>query len=713
MEDLVENGKVNLSVKGMTCNHCASTVNGIIQQEGGKEIHVDYLMGEASFDLNNPQKMERILKRLGDAGYESKAEQEQSENTQTGLSSIEKKFLFTLPFSLVLMAHMVVPHDWWLNNIWVQFALCLPVFGMGLFHFGKSTWEGIKSKTINMDLLILLGSSSAFFYSFYGAIFHGDSPNIHNFLFFETTSTIISLVLLGYVIEHRAVQKTTTVLRELFKSKPEKAKKLVKNGLNQDLIVVKASDLAADDIVLINAGDRVPADGVIIHGEVQLDEAMLTGESEAIFKKKGDHVFSGSIMVEGSCTVKVEKTGSESTIGQIIDLIKQSRADKPAVQKMADKISSVFVPAIIGIAALTFIINYFFAEAGISEAIIRSVAVLVIACPCAMGLATPTAVSVGLGLAGKIGIIIKKASSFEELNAVQQFIFDKTGTLTEGKLKLVLNELSEGTDQEEVWKILKALEERSSHPIAQAVLNVTEHLSAANLDQIEEVKGKGMQANYNGKVIKFGTSAFTGQSNANADLYLMQGNVLIANFSVSDQLKPEAKASISFIQKLEKSISILSGDNQKKTESVAKELAIKDFHAHKLPNEKLEFIQKAKDKNLVAMIGDGINDSPSLAAAHVGISMGTANALAAESAKIVILGSSLKQVVMLLKISKNVVKTIKQNLFWAFAYNLVAIPLAAMGYLDPMVAALSMAFSDVIVIGNSLRLRLILPKKIH
>jgi len=440
---------------------------------------------------------------------------------------------------------------------------------------------------------------------------------------------------------------------------------------------------------------------------------MLTCESEAIFKKKGDQVFSGSILVEGSCTVKVEKTGSESTIGQIIDLIKQSRADKPAVQKLADKISSVFVPAIIGIAALTFIINYFFAEAEISEAILRSVAVLVIACPCAMGLATPTAVSVGLGLAGKIGIIIKKASSFEELNAVQQFIFDKTGTLTEGKLKLVLNELSEGTDQEEVWKILKALEERSSHPIAQAVLNVTEHLSVADLDQIEEVKGKGMQANYNGKVVKFGTAAFTGKNKPNADLYLTQGDALMANFSVSDQLKPEAKSSISFIQKLGKSISILSGDNQKKTESVANELNVKDFHAHKLPNEKLEFIQKAKNKNIVAMIGDGINDSPSLAAAHVGISMGTANALAAESAKIVILGSSIKQVVMLLKISKNVVKTIKQNLFWAFAYNLVAIPLAAMGYLDPMVAALSMAFSDVIVIGNSLRLRLILPKKIR
>jgi Cu+-exporting ATPase len=458
MEDLVADGKVSLNVKGMTCNHCASTVNGIIKQEGGTDVRVDYLMGEASFDLSNTQKTAQILKRLNAAGYESKTETEDADLSANGLGDIEKKFLITLPFSLVLISHMFVPHDWWINNIWVQLGLCIPVYAVGLFHFGKSTWEGIKSRAINMDVLILIGSSSAFFYSLYGAFTLGNSPEAHNFLFFETTSTIISLVLLGYVIEHRAVQKTTLVLRELFKSKPEKAKKLVQNGLNQDLQVVKASELQPGDIVLVNTGDRLPADGKIIHGDIELDESMLTGESEPVFKKKGADVFSGSILKSGNATIKVEKTGDESTIGQIINLVKTSRADKPSVQKLADRISNVFVPAILIIALSTFLINWLLVDVGVAESVIRSVAVLVIACPCAMGLATPTAVSVGLGLAGKIGIIIKKASSFEELNAVEHFIFDKTGTLTQGDLQLVLNSVNSDFSQEEVWRIIKALE---------------------------------------------------------------------------------------------------------------------------------------------------------------------------------------------------------------------------------------------------------------
>jgi Cu+-exporting ATPase len=713
MEDLVADGKVSLNVKGMTCNHCASTVNGIIKQEGGTDVRVDYLMGEASFDLSNTQKTAQILKRLNAAGYESKTETEDADLSANGLGDIEKKFLITLPFSLVLISHMFVPHDWWINNIWVQLGLCIPVYAVGLFHFGKSTWEGIKSRAINMDVLILIGSSSAFFYSLYGAFTLGNSPEAHNFLFFETTSTIISLVLLGYVIEHRAVQKTTLVLRELFKSKPEKAKKLVQNGLNQDLQVVKASELQPGDIVLVNTGDRLPADGKIIHGDIELDESMLTGESEPVFKKKGADVFSGSILKSGNATIKVEKTGDESTIGQIINLVKTSRADKPSVQKLADRISNVFVPAILIIALSTFLINWLRVDVGVAESVIRSVAVLVIACPCAMGLATPTAVSVGLGLAGKIGIIIKKASSFEELNAVEHFIFDKTGTLTQGDLQLVLNSVNSDFSQEEVWRIIKALEERSTHPIAEAVLSLTEHLNIAVLDQIKEIPGGGMQGLLKSKEVKFGTGKFTLQKDQESDLFLTLDHKVIATFNVTDKLKSDAGKIIASIQKSGNQVSILSGDNERKTKQVAEALHVNNYHAHQLPQQKLDYIGKAKSKLKVAMIGDGINDAPSLSAADVGISMGTANALAAESAKVVILGSSMEQLGNLLKISERVVTTIKQNLFWAFAYNLVAIPLAAMGYLDPMVAALSMAFSDVIVIGNSLRLRFVLPQSIR
>jgi len=608
---------------------------------------------------------------------------------------------------------MFAPHDWWINNIWMQFFLCLPVFFMGLYHFGKSTMESIKSGHINMDILILIGSSSAFFYSIYGAIAYGDSSQVHDFLFFETTSTIITLVLLGYVIEHKAVQRTTLILRDLYKTQPEKAKKLVQNGLNQDLEAVNASSLRKDDIILVNAGDRIPADGIIIHGSLTLDEAMLTGESEHLLKQKGQDVFSGSLIVDGNGTLKVTKTGKESTIGKIIELVKQSRSDKPAVQKLADKISSIFVPTIIIISALTFLINYFLVDSGISDSILRSIAVLVIACPCAMGLATPTAVSVGLGLAAKMGIIVKKASVFEEINAIKTIVFDKTGTLTSGDLQISMNDLDTNYDQEIVWGIIKSLEQRSNHPIAHRILSLTDHISETPLEDIEEIKGRGLKARYNNLEVKFGSADFAAEIDNDADLFLSIDGKIVTSFNVSDELKNDAKETIQFFAKKQISTMILSGDSQKKTASAATLLQIKDFKGGQLPGDKLAELKHLKSNSKVAMIGDGINDSPALALADVGISIGNSNALAVDSAKVVIVGSKLALLQQLFKISDKVVQTIKQNLFWAFAYNLVAIPLAAAGYLDPMLAALSMAFSDVIVIGNSLRLKIMLPSSIR
>ena len=708
----MEEERRNLKVEGMTCNHCASTVLGIIKQEGGGDIHVDYLMGEANFDLKNAQKMDKILKRLESAGYKSNAEGSENQ-LQGSLSDIEKKFLFTLPFSLTLFSHMFAPHDWLINNIWVQFFLCLPVFMMGLYHFGRSTFESIKSGHINMDILILIGSSSAFFYSIYGAITHYGSAEVHDFLFFETTSTIITLVLLGYVIEHKAVQRTTTILRDLYKTQPEKAKKLVQNGLNQDLEVVNASSLVEDDIILVNTGDRIPADGMIIHGTLTLDEAMLTGESEHLQKEKGQEVFSGSLIVDGNGTLKVTKTGKESTIGKIIELVKQSRSDKPSVQKLADKISSIFVPTILILSSLTFIINYTLVDTGMSDAILRSIAVLVIACPCAMGLATPTAVSVGLGLAAKLGIIVKKASVFEEVNAIKTIVFDKTGTLTSGDLQISMNDLADGYDQELVWGIIKSLELRSNHPIAHRFLSLTDHISETPLENIEEVKGRGLKARYKSMNAQFGSAEFTGVSNSDADLFLTLDDKLITSFSVTDELKSDASDTIKFFTKKNLNTTILSGDSHKKTASIAQLLNITDFKGGQLPEDKLAELKHLKERTKVAMVGDGVNDSPALALADVGISIGNSNALAVDSAKVVIVGNKLELLQQLFKISDKVVLTIKQNLFWAFAYNLVAIPLAAAGYLDPMLAALSMAFSDVIVIGNSLRLKMILPNSIR
>lgn len=708
----METNRANLKVQGMTCNHCASTVSGIIKQEGGKEVHVDYLMGEADFEPSSSINMERLISRLKAAGYEATAETTEPE-AKGSMGSIEKKFLFTLPFSLLLFSHMFAPNHWWINNGWVQLTICIPVFVVGFMHFGKSTLEAIKSGNINMDVLILLGSTSAFGYSLYGVLTHGSNDHAHNFLFFETAATIITLVLLGYVIEHRAVQKTTAVLRELHKAKPEKAKKLVQNGLNQDLEVVNAHDLEVDNVILVNTGDRIPADGSIMHGDLSVNEAMLTGEAEQVSKTAGSKVYSGSLVMDGSATIKVTKSATDSTIGKIVELVKQSRSDKPSVQKLADKISSWFVPVIISIAILTLIINFYVAETSLTDAILRSIAVLVIACPCAMGLATPTAVSVGLGLAARLGIIVKKASVFEEINAIEEIVFDKTGTLTTGDLNILLNYIHPDFNQEIIWGIIKSMEQRSSHPIAQQFLKLTTSIEPIALSDIKEIKGKGMMAKYNDRHLRFGSALFCETNNHDSDLYLTHDSEVIASFSVIDEVKPDALETLRFLKSKGLTTHILSGDNERKTTKVAKELEIKNFHFGQLPDQKLAFIKSLKTHSKIGMVGDGINDSPSLAAANVGISMGNANALAADSAKVAILGSKMELLMRLFQISDKVVLTIKQNLFWAFSYNLIAIPLAALGYLNPMVAALSMAFSDVVVIGNSLRLRLILPKHLR
>lgn len=700
----------SLSVEGMTCNHCASTVNGIIQQEGGKDIHVDYLMGEAQFDAISEEKLQRIIERLSAAGYKANSESDTAE-AQSGMSEVEKKFLFTLPFSVLLFSHMFIPHDWWLNNIWVQLALCLPVFAMGLWHFGRSTWEALRSGSINMDLLILVGSSSAFGYSLYGTLVYGASAASHDFLFFETTSTIITLVLLGYVIEHRAVKRTTQVLRMLLKAKPEKAKKLQKSGHNQDLVVVNASDLTTGDVILVNAGDRIPADGKLLHGKLELDESMLTGESKALVKEKNAQIYSGALVLDGNGTIEVTKTGEQSTIGQIITLIKASRADRPEVQKLADRISSWFVPVILGIALITFLVNFFVVDTHLTPSILRSIAVMVIACPCAMGLATPTAVSVGLGLAGKLGIIVKRASVFEELAAIKAIIFDKTGTLTKGKLQVSMSFHASEWSEERIWGLVRALELHSSHPIAKSILVASQNDLATNLQNIEEVKGLGMRATLDAQEVRFGSAKFTALE-SDADLHLTVDGQLIASFQLQDELKTEAPACITQLQKAGMEIHLLSGDSEQKTTPVAQQLHIEHYKSEQLPEQKLKYLKQLQQEKPLAMVGDGINDSPALAAANVGISIGNASALASESARVVIMGSSITSVTQLMKISSRVVSTIRQNLFWAFAYNIVAVPLAAMGYLDPMLAALSMAFSDVVVIGNSLRLRFILPKQV-
>lgn len=699
---------VLLDVKGMTCTHCSKTVSGIIEQEGGTDIHVDFLMGEAEFDLNTADKLEDIRTRIERAGYEASIERRDSEGLERPL--VEKKFLWTLPFSLVLFSHMFLPHDSWINIPLVQLALATPVVIIGLSHFGKNVVESLRVGATTMDVLIVLGSMSAFFYSIYGT-FMVEGHAQHEFLFYETTTTIITLVLLGYVIEHRAVLRTTSELRSLFKLKPEKAKKLVGDGLNQVIEVVKVEELRVDDMVLVNTGDKIPSDGIIAHGEIQVDESMLTGESISISKSKAAQVLGGSVIQDGSATVKITKATHEGTLSQIIKLVKKSRADRPEIQRLADKMSAWFVPTILILSGLTLVINFFILSIPFTDAFLRSIAVLVISCPCAMGLATPTAVSVGLGLAAKAGIVVKRASTLEELNHIVTIAFDKTGTLTEGLSTIQPNWRSSKYDQETILDLVSTIEKHSNHPLSKLLIDPNR--SDVGLEDLKEIKGKGLEAAWEGKKVRLGSALFTNSASELGSIFLTIDGEAIVDFEVSEELKARAKDVVQELKAQSFDLLIMSGDLERKTAKIAEELQISNYHAQMLPEEKLERLRTEKATKNIAMIGDGINDAPSLAEANIGISIGNANALAAEAAEIVLLNSSLSSVPRLFNISKHVVKTIKQNLFWAVAYNVVAIPLAAFGYLDPMLAALSMAFSDVVVIGNSVRLRYTLPQQVN
>lgn len=702
----MSDSSIHMTIEGMTCKHCASTVEGIIEQQGGSQVKVDYLMGEAVFHLSDEKKLVLINKKLKNAGYESTGAKT---NESSSWSTIDKKFAFTLPFSLLLFTHMFFPHDAWINNGYVQLGISLPVFLLGVHHFGKSTISALLTRNINMDILILLGSTSAFAYSLIGLVAFG--PDAHAYFYFETTATIISLVLLGYVIEHRAVKRTTASLRALVSLAPEKAKKLVPSGLNQDLEIVDASTLQPGDQILLNEGDSVPADGTLLHGEIETDQSMLTGESRRLQHKKGDDILSGSLVTSGNATLLVEQASADSTLGRIIALAKESRMDQPRIQRLADKISSVFVPSVLLISLAFFAVNFWILGIETGEAVMRSIAVLVISCPCAMGLATPTAVSVGLGLASKLGIIIKRASTLETLKSTAFILMDKTGTLTTNQIELDITVHSSKFARNEIIAIAKALEQHSNHPIADAVQRLDTN-ETTKVEDAKELKGKGLSGKWNGKEVKIGSAKFTAQS-ATADLCMTLDGELVATFSRIESLKSDAEEVVSALRKTGRSLAIISGDANSRTKEVSTTLGIKNYHGEMLPAEKLDFINDKKTSGIVAMVGDGINDGPALSAADVGISIGTKNALASDSADVVLINDQLSGLEQLFRISEKTVAAIRQNLYWALSYNLIAIPLAGLGYLDPMLAALSMAFSDVVVIGNSLRLRFILPKSIR
>lgn len=693
--------KIELKVEGMDCNNCALGIRKQLEKAGFSDVNVSFASKEVSFSSESKERTFFATEKIKSLGYTVFQEDEPKVKTSF-FSSLEFKFFFSLIFTIPLLLAMFLPFELF-HNSWFQLCLAIPVFTMGLIHFGRSAWGSLKSGVPNMDVLIIIGASASFFYSLYGTL-----NNLgHDFHFYETTAGIISLILLGNLLEHRSVSRTTSAIDSLVKLQKTIARRVVISGTTETTEEIDASQIRTGDILIVNSGDNIPVDALIMEGFADIDESMISGESFPVQKESGSKVIGGTLLISGSIRIKATVTGHNTVLSQIIEMVKKAQNDKPELQNLADKISAVFVPVVIGISLLTFAISYWLIPVDFQQALLRSIAVLVIACPCALGLAIPTAVIVGVGRLARSGILVKGARTLETIAGIKKIVFDKTGTLTTGVFKL-LKINTYGISESEAQQILYSLELHSSHPIAKSVLAELSCNSPIEFEHIEEVRGEGMIATDKlGNTYKAGAFKIASQltDDNSQTIYLIKNNVLIASFAMDDEIKPEAKPLIDYLKSQGIISVLLSGDNEVKTKRVASETGITEYYSQQTPAQKLEYLNAESKKYSTAMVGDGINDAPALAAATIGISLSNATQIAIQSAQVILLNGKLDLLRKAHGISKITLITIKQNLFWAFFYNIIAIPFAAIGYLDPMIAAAAMAFSDVFVVLNSLRLR--------
>jgi Cu+-exporting ATPase len=694
-------------IEGMTCSNCAAGVNRALTKGGYSQVDVNFATGEVflsdvkDIDL---KKVEQLVKK---AGYQYVGTRKEE---KTGLASIEKKFLFTLPFTVPLLLHMIPRMPGLFSDPIFQLVLSLPVMLLGMWHFGKSALGSLRNGVPNMDVLIFIGSTSAFAYSLAGTLMHwGDPIAQHTYLFFETSATIVTLVLLGNVIEHRSVRQTTTAITELGKLQEGLADRVVQHDGHEHIQKVPFNQLKVDDIVIVKTGDSIPSDGILVKGELQVDESMVTGESLPVSKRADELLIGGTLVSDGNGLVRITTIGKLTVLSSIISMVKKAQMEKPSIQRLADKVSGVFVPVVLGISALTFVLAHFAFGISLQQSIMQSVAVLVISCPCAMGLATPTAVMVGLGRGAKDGILFKGAESIENLSKVTKAVFDKTGTLTSGDIKIGSLNILKGTE-EEAKNVLFSIEQFSSHPIAKAIVVELQSITTkVGFTSVEELKGKGLIAKDEaGNEWKVGSFKMLSENMkaSDSDIYMLKNGELMAEISLTDKVREDAKDLISYLNSKGIETIMLSGDRKRKCELVANELGIKTVYSEQSPDEKLKLIEQFSDEVPTAMVGDGINDAPALTRATVGISLSNATQVAINAASVVVLDKGgIGKIKEAFQLGHHTVLTIKQNLFWAFLYNTLAIPVAAIGLLNPMIAAFSMAFSDVVVIGNSVRFK--------
>ncbi|RIN78718.1 heavy metal translocating P-type ATPase [Staphylococcus simulans] len=726
--------KAEFKISGMTCAACSSRIERVLSRtEGIDQANVNLVTEKASVEFDHDHvDMDEIFEKVKQLGYEPIALETADEakaRKNKELNRQKMKFIISAILSLPLLYTMVghfsflsflpLPHI--MTEPWFQFILATPVQFILGWQFYKGAYGALRNKSANMDVLVALGTSAAYFYSIYMWIIYASEKHIP--LYFETSAVLITLILLGKYFEAKAKGHASDAINKLLSLQVKEAR-VERNG---EAVSLPVDQVQKGDILLIKSGEYVPLDGEIIEGDTSLDESMLTGESIPVDKTIGDEVIGATLNHGNFIKVKVTHTGDDLVLNQIIKIVEEAQGEKPNIQRLADKISGIFVPTVLGIALVVFIIWFsFITPFNFQSSLEVFIAVIVIACPCALGLATPTSIMAGSGRSAELGVLFKSSEALEQTQKVDTIVFDKTGTLTEGQPSVY--KVIDNTDNQQFGTLVKSLEVQSEHPLSQAITDYYHDAQNLIVEQYQTHPGNGISGYINGQFVQIGSQSFIQPDLNSWDSQLeeeikslqQQGStVVLASIdnqfagliALRDEPKTSAKALIERLRP-DYDIVMLSGDSQGTAEAIAGELGINRVIAGVKPDHKAEEITKLQDEGKnVMMVGDGINDAPALAKSNIGLAMGTGSDIAIEAGDIMIVGGDIEKVEAALDMSQRTMKNIKQNLFFAFCYNAIGIPIAAFGLLAPWVAGAAMAFSSVSVVLNALRLQKVKPQK--
>ncbi|MBS1089576.1 heavy metal translocating P-type ATPase [Gluconobacter wancherniae] len=721
----VQEQSVDLQLTGMTCASCASRIEKVLNRVPMTRANVNFATERAHISfvpgIADPAEFIGRIEKTGfGASIIKEALSSDSSENRAALWRKERNgFLLTLALSLPFFAEMIGMFSGHMEMMprWLQFVFATPVQFFCARHLYQRAWKAVRTGSANMDVLVVLGTSIAYFFSASVVVMGLQQP-----VYFEASAAIITLISLGRLMEAKARRKTGAGIERLLKLQPPVAH-VERAGQIVDLAT---EEIRENDIFVVRPGESIPVDGEIVDGVSEINEAMLTGESIPILKRPFDTVFAGTMNANGALRVRATGVGANTALARIVKMVEQAQGSKASIQKLADRVAGIFVPAIIFIAFFTFVVGLSVTGSA-TWSVVSAVSVLVIACPCSLGLATPTAIMVGTGLGAKLGILFRNADALEHAEKLTTIILDKTGTLTEGK-PIVSDVYPEpGVSEEELLSVARALEQSSEHPLARAIMDFT-HFPEQKLPVVTEfqaVPGLGVRGKIDGDVFFAGSPRFLIQSGIKIDeqftdslegdektvIVISSTERILGYLALADKLRPDAADTVRALKQAGIKVVMLTGDNHRVAAAVAQTVGLEDFSAGVMPDQKAATVEKYRvDGGVVGMVGDGINDAPALAAANVGFAIGAGSAVALETADIILMNSELSGVLDAISLSRATLSKIRQNLFFAFVYNIIGIPLAAFGMLNPVFAGAAMAMSSVSVVSNSLLLNRWQPK---